>query len=186
VPLLHNGLAYCNDNSTELYYGEPEKRQKMLNLSNAVNSLFLMGYQPIDDQTIARLRCFVNMLNEESENGSVVVVEGKRDAEALSKIGFTGNPAVFHHFKGIADFVDSHDRQGKKIILLLDADRTGKYLTRRLVCQLQSRRNNVTLFYKRTLAKITNGRVRHVEELSLYAPTLSGVTGTRKDLYFYI
>ena len=145
-----------------------------------------MGYQfNLDDQTVERLRTFVDMLNEEYQRGSVIVVEGRRDAEALAKVGFTGNPAVFHHFKGIADFLDYHESERKKMILLLDMDRTGKYLTSKIVSQLQSRRNNVTLFYKHALAKITNGKVRHVEDLATFAPHLSGVTGTRKDLYFY-
>lgn len=145
-----------------------------------------MGYQSsINDQTVKRLRGFVDMLNEESEKGSVIVVEGRRDAEALSRIGFTGNPTVFHHFKGIADFLDCHDDTDKKIILLLDTDRTGKHLTSRLVSQLQSRRHHVNLFYKKALARITNGKVRHVEDLVIYAPHLSGITGGRKDLYFY-
>jgi 5S rRNA maturation endonuclease (ribonuclease M5) len=126
------------------------------------------------------------MLNEESEKGSVIVVEGRRDAEALYRVGFTGNPAVFHHFKGIADFVENYDSIGKKIILLLDMDRTGKYLTSRLLSQLQSSsRHCVSLSYKRTLARITNGKVRHVEDLIIYAPHMSGITGSRKDLYFY-
>ena len=145
-----------------------------------------MGYQSnIDDQTVERLRNFVGMLNEESEKGSVIVVEGRRDAEALSRIGFNGNPAVFHNFKGIADFLDCHDDADKKIILLLDMDRTGKHLTSRLVSQLQSRRHNVSLFYKKALARITNGKVRHVEDLVTYVPRMSGITGSRKDLYFY-
>jgi 5S rRNA maturation endonuclease (ribonuclease M5) len=145
-----------------------------------------MGYQfNVDDQTVERLRTFVEMLNEEYERGSVIVVEGKRDAEALAKVGFTGSPAVFHHFKGIADFLDFHETERKKMILLLDMDRTGKHITRKIVSQLQSRRHNVTLFYKNSLAKITNGKVRHVEDLSTYAPHMSGITGTRKDLYFY-
>ena len=147
-----------------------------------------MGYQynANDDETVERLRSFIGMLNEESEKGSVIVVEGRREAEALSKVGFTGSPAVFHHFKGIADFLDNHDSASKKkIILLLDMDRTGKYLTSRLVSQMQSRRQNVSLSYKRALAKITNGKVRHVEDLVTYAPRLSGITGSRKDLYFY-
>lgn len=145
-----------------------------------------MGYQynANHDETVERLRSFIGMLNEESEKGSVIVVEGKRDAEALSMIGFTGNPAVFHHFKGIADFLDNHDAD-RKMILLLDMDRTGKYLTSRLVSQLQSRRHSVSLSYKRALARITNGKVRHVEDLATYAPRLSGITGSRKDLYFY-
>jgi 5S rRNA maturation endonuclease (ribonuclease M5) len=125
------------------------------------------------------------MLNEESDRGSVIVVEGRRDAEALSRIGFTGNLVVFHHFKGIADFADNHDSIDKKIILLLDMDRTGRYLTSRLVSQLQSSRHSINLSYKRTLARITNGKVRHVEDLVIYAPHMSGITGSRKDLYFY-
>jgi 5S rRNA maturation endonuclease (ribonuclease M5) len=143
-----------------------------------------MGYQANDEQVLEKLRHFVGMLNEESEKGSVIVVEGRRDAEALSRIGFTGSPAVFHNFKGIADFVGSHDHD-KKIILLLDMDRTGKHLTSRLLSHLQSRKNNVSLFYKHALARITNGKVRHVEDLSVYAQQMSGVTGARKDLYFY-
>jgi 5S rRNA maturation endonuclease (ribonuclease M5) len=145
-----------------------------------------MGYQfNVDDQTVERLRTFVGMLNEEYERGSVIVVEGRRDAEALAKVGFTGSPAVFHHFKGIANFLDYHDNDRKKMILLLDMDRTGKHLTRKIISQLQSRRQNVTLFYKNALAKITNGKVRHVEDLVVYAPHLAGITGSRKDLYFY-
>ena len=145
-----------------------------------------MGYQfNVDDQTVERLRTFVGMLNEEYERGSVIVVEGRRDAEALAKVGFTGSPAVFHHFKGIGDFLDYHENDRKKMILLLDMDRTGKYLTKKIVSQLQCRRQNVTLFYKNALAKITNGKVRHVEDLAVYAPHLAGITGSRKDLYFY-
>lgn len=145
-----------------------------------------MGYRFIDNTTIDRLRGFIDMLNEEAENGSVIVVEGKRDVEALTRIGFNGNLTVLNHFKGITDFVDSHYQISKKIILLLDMDRTGKHLTSKLITQLQHKGNNVNLFYKKALAQITNGKIRHVEELATYAPNISGVTGTRRDLYFYI
>ncbi len=145
-----------------------------------------MGFQSsFDDKTVERVKSFVGMLNEESEKGSIIVVEGKRDASALASIGFSGTPVVFHNFKGIADFIDNYSSRREKMILLLDMDRTGKYLTSRLVSQLQSRRHSISLFYKKELAKITNGRVRHVEDLVIFAPQVSGVTGTRKDLYFY-
>ena len=145
-----------------------------------------MGYRSIDNTTVDRLREFIERLNEESENGSVIVVEGKRDVEALTRLGFNGNLTILNHFKGITDFVDNHCQIRKKIILLLDMDRTGKHLTSKLVSQLQHKGNNVNLFYKKSLAKITNGKIRQVEELAAYAPNLSGVTGTRRDLYFYI
>ena len=145
-----------------------------------------MGYRFIDNMTIDGLHEFIDMLNEEAESGSLIVVEGKRDVEALNRIGFNGNLTILNHFKGITDFVDNHCQIRNKIILLLDMDRTGKHLTSKLVSQLQHKGNNVNLFYKKSLAKITNGKIRQVEELAAYAPNLSGVTGTRRDLYFYI
>ena len=67
-----------------------------------------MGYRSIDNTTVDRLREFIERLNEESENGSVIVVEGKRDVEALTRLGFNGNLTILNHFKGITDFVDNH------------------------------------------------------------------------------
>lgn len=140
----------------------------------------------MDATTIARLRTFVDRLNIESERGSVIVVEGKRDLEALTRIGVTGQVTVLNHYKGVNKFVDSHYDVDKKIILLLDMDRTGKYLTSKLLKQLQSRGRNVSLFYKKTLARISNGKIRHIEDLVSYAPHVKGVMGSRKDLYMYI
>ena len=145
-----------------------------------------MRYKVIDDNIVYRLRGFISMLNEESENGSVIVVEGKRDARALASVGFNGNLTIFSRFKGVADFVDNHSTFGKKIILLLDMDRTGKHLTSKLLKRLQLNGNNVSLFYKSALARICNGKIRHVEDLVAYGPYFSGITGNRKDLYFYM
>ena len=58
----------------------------------------LMRYRSIDNTIIDRLCQFIDMLNEEAENGSVVVVEGKRDVEALIRIGFNGNVTHFEPF----------------------------------------------------------------------------------------
>ncbi len=151
-----------------------------------LNNISTMAYRSIDSDTIDQLRGYIDRLNEESQNGSVIVVEGKRDVAALISVGFNGNVTVFHHFRGVTDFVDNYHLNRKKIILLLDMDRKGKQITSKLVTLLQYKGNNVTLFYKRALAKITNGKVRHVEDLVTYAQHLSGITGSRKDLYFYI
>ena len=140
----------------------------------------------MDEATIAQLRNFVDRLNTESKKGSVIVVEGKRDVEALTRIGYTGHVMALNRFKGINNFVDSQFAIDRKIILLLDMDRTGKYLTGKLMKQLQSRGGNVCLFYKKSLARISNGKVRHVEDLISYAPLLSGITSSRKDLFMYI
>ena len=134
----------------------------------AVVFLHNMGCKKIDTAIVERINEFISTLNHESENGSIIVVEGKRDSEALTKLGFLGEVTVYNRFKGVIDFVDSQETTRKKVILLLDMDRTGKYLTSRLVSLLQRRGTNVNLSYKKKLCKITNGKIRHIEEMGSY------------------
>jgi len=53
----------------------------------------------IDQDEVQKVQKFVNMLNEESENGAIVVVEGKRDVDALVSIGFSGYAQQFQGSK---------------------------------------------------------------------------------------
>ena len=146
----------------------------------------LMRQTILDEATVYRLQSIVEMLNEESECGSIIVVEGKRDAKALASIGFKGKSTLFNTFKGVTHFVDSHCIVRKKIILLFDMDRTGKRLTSKLVTRLQLNGNQVSLFYKSALARVGNGKIRHIEDLAGYGQFLLGVVGGRRDLHFYL
>jgi 5S rRNA maturation endonuclease (ribonuclease M5) len=56
----------------------------------------------------------------------------------------------------------------KNLILLLDSDRKGRYLTKRIISQLQHRAT-IDLSYRKQLTIITKGRIRNVEDLSMYA-----------------
>jgi len=119
----------------------------------------------ISESEIFELQNFINLLN--STKDSIVVVEGKRDVVALKKLGYSGKICEFHKFKGLAKFVDSM-AFNKRLILMLDLDRKGKYLTGRIISQLEHR-IKIDLSFMRKLAGITKGKIRHVEDLSLYA-----------------
>ncbi len=117
---------------------------------------------PFDE--ISDLRNFISNLNSVQE--SIVVVEGRRDSEALKKLGFTEQVLVFHSFGGITKFADSVAHH-KNLIILFDSDRKGKYLTRRLIDQLEHRMR-IDLSHKKRLIEITKGRIRAIEELIRY------------------
>ena len=117
------------------------------------------------ESEIDKIQDFIASLN--SKKDSIVVVEGKRDEEALKKLGFSGSICQFHSFKGLTRFVDSMPRY-KSLILLLDSDRKGSYLTKRIISQLQHRMR-IDLSFRKKLVVITKGKVRHIENLSLYA-----------------
>ena len=93
-------------------------------------------------------------------------MEGKRDESALKKLGFYGKICQFHSFKGLVKFVDRMPKY-ESLILLLDLDRKGRYLTGRIVSQLVHRMS-VDLSFRRRLTIITKGKIRHVEDLSWY------------------
>ena len=110
----------------------------------------------MDETTISRLRIFVDKLNIESENGSIIVVEGKRDVEALIRVGFTGNITVLNRYKGINNFVDNTITWAKRNF----APRHGQdwKISNK---QKQSRcvGGNVSLFYKKPCLEYLNGKV---------------------------
>jgi 5S rRNA maturation endonuclease (ribonuclease M5) len=114
---------------------------------------------------ISKVRNFITSLN--SAYDSIIVVEGKRDEEALKKLGFTGKICQYHSFKGLIKFADSMPKY-KNLILLLDSDRKGRYLTKRIIFQLQHRMT-VDLSYRKQLTIITKGQIRNVEDLARYA-----------------
>jgi 5S rRNA maturation endonuclease (ribonuclease M5) len=93
-------------------------------------------------------------------------VEGKRDEDALKKLGYTGKICQFHSFKGLIKFADSMPKY-KNLVLLLDSDRKGRYLTKRIISQLQHRMT-IDLSYRKELTAITKGRVKNVEDLTMY------------------
>ena len=118
----------------------------------------------VSEQEIQDLKNFIGLLNSKSD--SAVIVEGKRDSEALKKLGFSGRVLEFHKFRGLRKFVDLVSEYNS-LIILLDRDRKGRYLTTKIVEQLE-RRVKIDLSFKRKLVSITKGKVRFIEELSYY------------------
>lgn len=118
----------------------------------------------ISSSEIDDIRCFIEQLN--LQRNCAVVVEGKRDSNALKRLGFTGIVLEFHHFNGLIKFAD-HAAQYDNLIMLLDGDRKGRYLTGRLIENL-SRRTKVDLSFKKKLVSITKGKVRFIEQMISY------------------
>ena len=117
----------------------------------------------VTEQEISELQNFVLELN--STEG-VIVVEGKRDYNALRKLGCQGKILEFHRFGGMNKFADAIAKY-KKIIVLFDRDKKGRHFTGKTI-QLLQRRTKLDLSYKRKLRQITKGKIVFVEQLVCY------------------
>jgi len=116
------------------------------------------------ENEIAEIKKFIGLLN--SEKDGVVIVEGKRDSAALVKLGYSGKILEFHRFNGMVKFADSAAKY-RKLILLLDGDRKGRYLTKKII-ELLERRTKIDLLFKKKLVSITKGKIRFIEQLVCY------------------
>ena len=121
-------------------------------------------------QIISEIDRFIDQINDESSGDSLILVEGKRDFEALSYLGCNGNIKIYHNFKSPIEIADSFRRNHKKLILLLDLDRTGEMMTRRICSVLNHR--NIDVRYRARISKITQGKVKTIEELRSYYDSL--------------
>ncbi len=122
----------------------------------------------VTEQEIYEVKNFVSQLNSIRE--SVVVVEGKKDAVALRKIGYSGKVLKFHNFGGMIRFVDSVAKYDR-IIILFDRDKKGRGLTGKTI-QLLQRRTRIDLSFRRKLRIITKGKIMFIEQLVCYEPYL--------------
>ena len=113
---------------------------------------------------IAEIKKFMDFLN--SQTNCAVVVEGKRDTAALVKLGYSGKILEFHRFNGMIKFADSAAKYSR-LILLLDGDRKGKYLTKKII-ELLEHRTKIDLLFKKKLVSITKGKIRFIEQLVCY------------------
>ena len=116
------------------------------------------------ESEIAEIKKFMDSLN--SQTNCSVVVEGKRDAAALVKLGYSGKILEFHKFNGMIKFTDSAAKYSR-LILLLDGDRKGKYLTKKII-ELLQHRTKIDLLFKKKLVSITKGKIRFIEQLVCY------------------
>ena len=116
------------------------------------------------ESEISEIKKFVNLLN--LQKNSAVVVEGKRDSAALIKLGYSGKILEFHRFNGMIKFADSAAKY-RKLILLLDGDRKGRYLTKKIIGLLEHR-TKIDLLFKKKLVTITKGKIRFIEQLVCY------------------
>lgn len=123
----------------------------------------------VSEQEIIELKKFILQLNEMKD--SVVIVEGKKDSEALKKIGFRGKVLEFHRFDGMIDFTDSVSKY-KRLIILFDRDKKGRTLTGKTI-QLLQRRTKIDLSFKKKLREITKGKIKFIEQLVCYESYLA-------------
>ena len=109
-------------------------------------------------------------LLRELASSSAVVVEGKRDAEALRSLGID---AEFYFISGsvssVNQLAESLSKLGKEVIVLTDFDKKGRELASRLIRELQSCgvKVKINTEVRKNLMRAFNGiKIGEIEDLA--------------------
>jgi 5S rRNA maturation endonuclease (ribonuclease M5) len=113
-------------------------------------------------------------LAEESAKGKPIVVEGKKDVEALRALGVAGTVlTVKTGGKSFLDVVSEIEQiDALEVILFLDFDRRGKEGTKRLKQSLERARIKPNVKFWRELSALVGKEIQCVESLNAYLCTL--------------
>jgi len=116
----------------------------------------------------------LNALAEESAKGTPIVVEGKKDLEALRAYGVEGTViCVKTGGKSFLDIVYEIEKMGaSEVILLLDFDRRGKEGTTRLKLNLERAKIKPNIQFWRNLLATVGNEMQCIESLPAYMHTL--------------
>jgi 5S rRNA maturation endonuclease (ribonuclease M5) len=126
--------------------------------------------QEKEEKILQVLECIA----EESAKGTPIIVEGKNDIEALRVLGVEGKIiSAKTGGKSILDVISNIERlTPKEVIMLLDFDRRGRELTKRLRQDLEKARTKINLTFWNKLLELVGTEVKDVEGLATYMETL--------------
>ena len=125
-------------------------------------------------QKAEKIQHLLECLIEESLKGTPILVEGKKDVQALRELGVEGKISCAKTAgKSRLDVIFEIEQSGQReIILLMDFDRRGKEFTEKLRQELEKVKVRPNLTFWNRLFSIVGREVKDVEGLATYIRTL--------------
>jgi 5S rRNA maturation endonuclease (ribonuclease M5) len=104
----------------------------------------------------------IDDLNKEEE--TILIVEGKRDIKALRSFGFKGK---ILEYRQLLEFLHK-EGSIKKFILLVDFDKEGKKICKKLYNLLSVKGYKVDLYYWRKISEFKKFGINEIEDIYTY------------------
>jgi 5S rRNA maturation endonuclease (ribonuclease M5) len=124
-------------------------------------------------ERLEKIQQIISKLAETAAKGKPVMVEGRKDAQALTELGITATVLTLK--TGGKSFFDAiqqiEELQPTEVILLLDYDRRGKEGTKRLQRELERLKIKANVRFWLELRALVGHEVQCIESLPAYLAT---------------
>jgi 5S rRNA maturation endonuclease (ribonuclease M5) len=126
-------------------------------------------------ERVDKIQQILEKLIADSAKGSLIVVEGRKDLQALEELNIAGKIITAKTSKkSFLDVTAEIEKQPcPQPILLLDFDRRGKELTKRLTHHLETVKIKTNVKYWKELKALVGRDVKDIEGLPTYLETLN-------------
>jgi len=132
--------------------------------------------RPKGTYDLEALEELIASLLEASGQGAAVIVEGRRDEQALRALGLSG-PVIMASRRSALDLAEDAARSFSQIILLTDWDGKGDEMCRMIERHLRSLGARPDADLRSRLKKLVKKEIKDVESLSRYTERMRGQYG---------
>jgi len=130
-------------------------------------------------ERLERLERVLEDLRSENQH-SPILVEGKRDVEAMRALEVTGEVLMVNEGKTIIGLCEEIAAKHKEVILLLDWDRKGKELTERFKRNLTAMGVRVNDSFRARIFSLVAKETKAVEDLDSFVERLRTAVEERR------
>jgi len=120
-----------------------------------------------------RLSLIVEELSYRVKKGTPILIEGKKDEEALNKLGIKGNIIkVSGSGLKLFEVAEKAIESSSEVIILTDFDKKGDLLAKKLSNDIQSLGSHPDLNIRKNIMKITRRYIKDIESLPKHLKNL--------------
>lgn len=135
-----------------------------------------------DCERLEEIQQILDELRDSALCGAVILVEGKRDREALLSLGVNGEILMTSQ-RQLLNMAEGLARSGKKIIILTDWDERGEEVARQVALYLEADGSKPDSAIRCSLKSLLKKEIKDVESLYSYVEKLRDICSTKPQHY---
>ncbi|MGA9097412.1 MAG: toprim domain-containing protein [Methanotrichaceae archaeon] len=124
------------------------------------------------------LEDIIASLQDASTEGTVIIVEGKRDESALRSLGIRG-PVMMASHKSALDLAEDVSRKYSQIIMLTDWDEKGEEMALNIEQHLRSVGSRADMDIRSRLKRLVRKEIKDVESLDFYVERMRAIYSSK-------
>ena len=133
-------------------------------------------------ERLVEIQRVIDELANRALNGATILVEGKRDREALNLLGITGE-IIMTSQKTLFNLCEELARSGGDIIILTDWDERGEEVARQVQIFLEADGVRADTTIRTTIKPLVRKEINDVENLHKYMERLKKVCASKPQHY---